>query len=372
MNILVLAEAYPSASNLYAMGFVHSRSLEYLSLGHDVTVLSFQATRGYEFEGVRVCTAIEAEAWCRQPGRFDVIFSHAPNVRHHLQLLRKVSQLPVVFFLHGHEVLRTQEHYPVPFAFDRGVRERLGRLARAAYDPIKLWAFRRFCQQRLARNQPLGLVFVSEWMRQAALGVSPWLAGAANLPWRIIPNAVNGVFLRQHYTPAAVPDADLVCIRPFDNPKYAVDEVVAWARACPELTFHVYGKGRYFDFHPAPANMTVFPRFVPQAEIPSLLNRYRACALPTRLDSQGVMGCEMATYGIPMFTTDLEVTQQMLGRFDNVRRVPLGSRDLSVLRQVPAPLPQDAPVRRTFSGPMLASQELRFGQELVGQSQEKA
>ena len=55
MKILVLSESYPSPERVYAMGFVHSRSLEYLRLGYEVTVLSFAADGPYEFEGVEVC-----------------------------------------------------------------------------------------------------------------------------------------------------------------------------------------------------------------------------------------------------------------------------------------------------------------------------
>ncbi|MGQ3050341.1 MAG: glycosyltransferase family 4 protein [Roseateles sp.] len=366
MRILVLSEAYPSPTHVYAMGFVHSRSLEYVRQGHEVTVLSFSAATGYAFEGVDVRTADEVHVMCRNPHRFDVVFSHAPNLRNHLRLLRALPPWPLVFFLHGHEVLLTREHYPQPYAFDRNLGEALTRKLRAAYDPIKLWAFRRFCQRRLATGGHLGLVFVSEWMRREALRASAWLTRAPMLATRIIPNAVNPAFIERNYQPRPIPDADFVCIRPFDNPKYAIDEVVAWANACPELSFHVFGRGRYFEVHPAPSNMTVFQRFIPQAEIPALLDRYRACVLPTRLDSQGVMACEMATYGIPLFTSDLAVTRQMLGEFDNVRLIPAGAADLGMLRQPPPALPAGAPVRHRYLGARLATQELAFAGDLAG------
>lgn len=370
MKILVLSEAYPSPERMYAMGFVHSRSLEYLRLGHEVTVLSFAAQEAYEFEGVKVCSESDVRALPDAGAAFDVIFSHAPNLRHHLRLLDDFAPLPLVFFLHGHEVLLTLRHYPAPFAFDRSLRQRMGRLLRAAYDPVKLFAFRRFCTRERSRGRRLGLVFVSQWMQRETIACSPWIASARGLPMRIIPNAVNRVFIDGHYAPVAQPDADFICIRPFDNPKYAVDRVAEWARACPQRSFHVFGSGRYFDFNPPPANLTVIRRFIAQRDIPALLDRYRACAMPTRLDAQGVMGCEMATYGIPLFTSDLDVTREVLGGFDNVRR--LGADDADTgrveleLLDLPPALPVDDPVRHRFHGPRLAAEELAFADEVAG------
>ena len=138
-----------------------------------------------------------------------------------------------------------------------------------------------------------------------------------------------------------------------------------WAHQCPEQRFHVFGKGRYFDFNPAPSNLTVFKRFIAQAEIPALLARYRACAMPTRLDSQGVMSCEMASFGIPLFTSDIEVTREVLGGFANVCRLPTGASIADSLRQLPPPLSADDPVRWRFDGLRLASKEIEFATEIA-------
>jgi len=106
MNILVLCESYPSPGNLYTMGFVHSRVLEYAKFGHDVTVMSFSATAPYRFEGVPVVPTLTPD----EARPFDVMVAHAPNWRHHLRFLRKAPPLPVVLVIHGHEVLRTGEY----------------------------------------------------------------------------------------------------------------------------------------------------------------------------------------------------------------------------------------------------------------------
>jgi hypothetical protein len=41
--------------------------------------------------------------------------------------------------------------------------------------------------------------------------------------------------------------------------------------------------------------------------------------MPTKLDAQGVMMCEMAYYGIPILVSDLPVCREMLNDFDNVK-----------------------------------------------------
>ena len=40
--------------------------------------------------------------------------------------------------------------------------------------------------------------------------------------------------------------------------------------------------------------------------------------MPTRQDTQGVMTCEFATYGIPVITSDLEVCREMCGELELV------------------------------------------------------
>ena len=40
--------------------------------------------------------------------------------------------------------------------------------------------------------------------------------------------------------------------------------------------------------------------------------------MPTRTDAQGLMMCEMATYGMPVITTDIPVCHEVLDSFENV------------------------------------------------------
>ena len=361
MKILLLCEAYPTPQNLYAMSFVHSRAIEYVRAGHTVSVLSFSTDRDYVFEGVKILTNKSAAT----KRNFDVVMAHAPNIRHHLRFLAGFESLPLVLFIHGHEVLWVNRYYPRPFGFDRGATETLTRAVRTIYDPLKLSLLRAFCKRQVATTRPLGFVFVSEWMRREAIACNPWMGLKEGWHSTVIPNAVNTAFLDSFYEPAPEFMADFVCIRPFDNPKYAVDVVAKWATMIPHKRFHIYGNGRYFDENPPPPNVHIFKQFIAQRDIPALLNNYRACVMPTRLDSQGVMMCEMASYGIPLFTSDTDVTRQMLGGFDNVRFVAPGMNPAALLDQIPQVLHSDEPVRRRFDARVLAARELAFAEGLA-------
>lgn len=362
MNILVLCEAYPSEANLYAMGFVHSRLLEYADLGHRVTVLSFSAPTAYEFEGVQVRPASAV----RDVAGYDVVISHAPNWRHHLRFLGRHPGIPVVLVVHGHEMLLKASYYPEPFPFDRRWTRPLERRADAVYDRLKLRALRRFLSRSERAGRVVKAIFVSDWMRREAIrcaALAPdWVAANSV----VVPNPVNRVFTLRRYRRAEHPRADFVCIRPLDNPKYAVDVVARWARENPERRFHVFGRGRYFEFNPLPGNVEVFRQFVPQAQIPELLDGYRAAVMPTRLDAQGVTMCEMASYGIPVITSDLEVTREVLGAFPNVARVP--NDGPALLEEIPAPLDDASPLRLTFSAAATVVREVAFVEEAVAES----
>lgn len=362
MKILILAEAYPSAAHPYAMGFVHARAKHQLAAGHEVAVLSFSAAGPYSHEGIRVFT----ESDLRDVAPFDIVHAHAPNLRNHLRWLRRHSGMPLLMFVHGHELLHTRRYYPRPYPFQHSLRERFVFASQAFYDPIKLRALKRFCAARSRRLQRFGFVFVSEWMRREALACNHWLVdGLAEVPSEVIPNGVHSVFLQRSYLQANQTLADVVCIRPFDNPKYAIDELVGWAVRAPQLSFHVYGKGRYFEHCPPPPNMQVFRRFIEQKDIPDLLDRYRAAAMPTRLDSQGVMACEMATYGIPLITSDLDVPRQMLQGFGNVRFVASAQAAAECLTALPDPLARGEPVRTRFDGVRLAMLEIALSNQLL-------
>jgi glycosyltransferase involved in cell wall biosynthesis len=221
-------------------------------------------------------------------------------------------------FFHGHEVLRLLQDYPPPFPWNK--RRTRYQLAYRFVDYAKMYVVRTTLN-RIRRRNNVGLVFVSEWMRrqfERNVGTST----LAEIPHRCIFNSVAEHFERRTYDRAADVAADFVTIRPLDDSKYGVDLVLDAARGNPNRSFHIFGRGEFFKHFEQPPNVTWFDRFIDQADLPDLLDQYRAALMPTRYDAQGVMACEMATYGIPLITSSIDVMDEVFDGVEGVTRIP--------------------------------------------------
>ena len=309
MKILVLTQGYPNKENPYAMSYVHTRNLNYIKFGHDVVNVSFSTEDSYSYEGVRV---VADRSFKDEACKADLIVSHAPNFKNHFKRLLGIEGARIVLFFHGHEVLRTYGDYPSPYSWQNEQWSK--RLIKKLYDEVKIFFFP-FALKLLAKRNALSSIFVSDWMRgvfEKNIGKSSTLQFSR---LDVIPNAVNEAFLKSQYSKSKNKKADFVTIRPLDGRKYAADLVVDVARSNPEYLFHVYGKGSLFDYIDKPENIEWFDFFVPQSEMPELLNHYSVALMPTRYDAQGVMKCEMAAYGMPVVTSDISIAREVLSGY---------------------------------------------------------
>lgn len=311
MKLLVLTQDYPSEKNLYNSAYVHSRNVAYLRFGIEVNVLNFATKQSYEFESIKVYPENDIKDF----SSYDLILSHAPNLKNHCRFLKKLKTKKVIFFFHGHEVLHIYLEYPKTYGWNKP--SFLGVIFWLLYDALKLVVMRKFLRN-FAKKNHVGSIFVSDWMRErfaSNLKIEPSELG----PYAIIPNAVNEVFVTKSYCLESDILADCVTIRPLDASKYAVDLVILLAKNNPNLSFHIYGRGKMFDYCELPKNVVWYDKFLSHSELPGLLNKYKMAIMPTRYDSQGVMVCEMATYGIPLVTSDLKICREMLDDFSNVK-----------------------------------------------------
>lgn len=350
MDVLILVQDYPSAENPYAMTYVHTRNLVYKQQGLDFVVLSFGAKEDYFMHGIKVlCPAgFKKELSSKS---FKLIISHAPNIKNHLRFLVKnnTNFERLLFFFHGHEVLKVNEYYPKPFDFQKSTTK--SQMLRLIYDPIKLGLLQIYISQMIKQKR-VRLIFVSQWMRDAFVNCVGLEKNVIENNSYIIHNACNEVFYQRQYSPANKFDADFLTIRPFDDPKYGIDIVVQIAKDNPDYTFHVFGKGNYFNYNKVPQNVTVKQGFFSHAELPDILNRYRCALMPTRLDAQGVMMCEMATYGIPLITSDLFITREMLQAGKNIYYIPNDDTIYvqALLNKIkPVEIEELTPIRAKFS-----------------------
>ncbi|MBW8350283.1 hypothetical protein K0H71_12625 [Bacillus sp. IITD106] len=326
MAVLILVQDYPNKDRQYTMNFVHTRNLEYKENGVDIVVLSFQATESYQYDSIQVLSEKSfLEKYNNK--KFDIVISHAPNIRNHIRFLKKYNRSfnNIILFFHGHEVMKMSKYYPAPYSF---VKEgKLKKIFQNIYDDFKLAIMKSFIQSQIKKGK-LKMVFVSEWMRDVFISNVKVNKNLVFNHSNVIPNSMNTVFLEKSYLPKNDFKADFVTIRPLDKSKYAVDVVVRLAEKYPNLTFHLFGKGNYFTYNDKPKNLKVFDKFMKPDELIEVLNHYKCALMPTRLDAQGVMMCEIASYGMPIITSDIPICKEMLRSFSNVYY--LNNEDLNI------------------------------------------
>ena len=318
-RLLVAVEGYPHGDlhGEVCHQFVHVRNTYYQRAGFVVDVLNVSAKTDYCFQGISV---ICEESYKKSAKQYDLLLCHQPNLKHHLTFCSKNLHKfkKVIFFFHGHEVLKMSKSYPEPYPYAR--KNPVSVLLRDMYDELKFSIWRNYFSK--IKHQAK-FVFVSDWMYREFkrwLKVDDTFLGEDAL---IIPNCIGEAFEIYHYDTVCEKDFDFVTIRGnLDTSKYAVDLVIESARMNPKAKFLIVGKGEIFDHFGKPYNITWINSSLSHDEIIEKLNRAKCALMPTRTDAQGLMMCEMASYGIPLISSDVEVCQEVLAPFSNVRLQP--------------------------------------------------
>ena len=316
MRVLVLTEDYSTPDDSISLHYVHSRNVWYLNAGIDVTVISFRARSDYVIDGISVYS-LNSYVSNLSNVEFDILVMHAPNLKHHLKFLQKWSDLfkKIVFFFHGHEVLRKKETYPEPFPFVKK-QSLFIELFQDPYDLFKLKVWKNLLPKYIEKSE---LVFVSHWMYSMFLKfvkIDPYLI---NKKKHIIYNCVGKDFETTSFDYRSEKKYDFITIRhAFDNSKYGIDIVWSIAESNPQYKFCVIGKGEFFNHYSKPQNLDWIDKNLLHDELIIYLNQAKCALMPTRLDAQGVMACEMATFGMPLITSDIDVCKEVFEGFENV------------------------------------------------------
>lgn len=323
MRLLILTAFYPIPGKTHERMFVHVRNKYYQEHGADVTVLNFAAKECYEVDGIKVITLEKFEEEHSQGDKscgYDVAISHSANVRNHYKFLKKYEQefKHLVFFFHGHETSIFAKDYPKPYGFTSDGK--LGKRAfQFAYDIFKLKVWRKFYIDLADKSE---YIFVSDsfFKRvQKNLRVAPQ---DLKNHCHVIHNSVGGFFETADYESSGDKGYDFISIRSnLDAPKYGVDLYVELAKRCPEKKFLLIGKGEIFKHMQMPPNMAWINHTLDHQEMVSYLNNSRCGIMLTRSDTQGVMTCEMATFGMPVISSDIDVCQEILSCFPNVKLI---------------------------------------------------
>lgn len=312
MKILVLAADYPNNAGGVSLMYIHARNKVYVTAGIEVYVLNFKAKESYVYEGIKVLSLKE---YVKDNRRYDILIAHAANLKNHYKFLKKYGdRFPrFIFFFHGHEVLKVRDTYspPYPYMKTKGISNSW---IQDVYDSIKLSVWRRYYPSVYKKSQ---FIFVSDWMRNKFIKYVKIQTPKDKT--YIIPNNVGTVFEKTNYDITVQKKYDFVTIRSnLDGSKYSIDVVNRLAQNNPDYKFLIVGSGDFFNYFTKPDNITWVSGSLTHEEIPEILNKARCALMPTRLDAQGVMMCEMATFGIPLITSDIDICQEISGIFDNV------------------------------------------------------
>lgn len=318
MRLLILTAFYPMPGVTHERMFVHVRNRYYQAHGADVTVLNFAAKEYYEIDGIKVITLEKYES---DHEKYDIAVSHSANVRNHYKFLKKHEKEfeYLVFFFHGHETSIFAKDYPKPYSFTSDGKV-LKRVVQFAYDNFKLRMWRPFYIELAEKSE---FVFVSEsfFKRvQKNLRIRPI---DLHDHCHVIHNSVGSFFENANYDESSPKTYDFIAIRSnLDASKYGIDLYAGLARRYPDKRFILIGKGDFFKYVEMPPNMVLINRTLDHEEMLSYLNDSRCGVMLTRSDTQGVMTCEMATFGMPVISSDIDVCHEILDCFPNVKLVP--------------------------------------------------
>lgn len=314
-KVLVACVDYPNA-NKRPLNFVHERNRYYINAGIHVEVLNFAADREYEFEGVRVLPLSKVTEMMHKYEDY-ILICHAPNIRNHYIFLKKYKDRfrHTMFFFHGHEIVDITEAYPEPYEYVKPekVRETIQRI----YDRFKLSIWKKYFNEKDLESD---LIFVSESLKSDFYKYVKAERRSIEGRSHVIFNSAGEIFCRQSYDAESEKKYDFITIRSnLDSSVYCADLIVKSALLNSDKKYLIIGKGKFFDHNQMPDNVVFVNKNMNHKEMIMYINMARCALMPTRRDSQGVMACELATFGIPLLTSSLNVCHEMFEGFINVR-----------------------------------------------------
>ncbi|MBA1334149.1 MAG: hypothetical protein HPY66_1633 [Firmicutes bacterium] len=328
MKLLVLATDYPKPDGYVASYFIHTRNKMYYENEIEVSVINFKATKDYIIDGINVYS-LKNYKRKRIYENFDILISHAPNVRNHYIFLKKYHKRfkNIIFFFHGHEVLQSSKVYPKPYFYSKKGSQ-LWHIINDLYDRFKLMIWRKYFVKLAYKSQ---FVFVSEWMHNMFIKFVRIDPDLIKKRTHIIYNCIGKIFEIEKYDKNSQKEFDFITIRNIlDKSKYGIDIVTRIAEMNPRFTFVVVGKGNFFKYNNKPKNLIFIDRHLTHEEIIEYLNRSKCALMPTRADAQGVMACEIATFGIPIITSNIAVCREVFDGFENVQYIDNESVEINI------------------------------------------
>ena len=313
-KILVLVESYPNNEGDISLMFVHVRNLYYIKHNIDVTVLNFKAQYDYKIDNIDVITE---NTYNKANEKYDVVISHAANIKKHYRFLIKNNKKIkyMIFFFHGHEIVRINEVYPEPYYYMKK-NNRLMIYIQNCYDKIKCLLWHRYYKRVAYKSQ---FIFVSKFLYDEFQKYIKLSYDNLYRHVHIINNSVGQIFEQNKYNIDNPKIYNFITIRnDMDSSIYCIDLICKLAERNPHFKFLIIGKGNFFKYVNRPENITWIDAFLNHQDMLSYIDKSKCALTLTRRDTQGVMSCELATYGIPLITSDLPVCKEIFRNVPNV------------------------------------------------------
>lgn len=312
-KILVACADYPNLEGGKALSFVHTRNKYYQK--HDITtvVLNFNAKNGYEIDGIKV---ISFHQYLAENEKYETLICHAPNIRNHYRFLMRYEHRfkKIIFIFHGHEILKIRKTYPKPYKFKQ--RSIFDGFIQNTYDCYKIHRWSKYFKKISYKSY---FVFVSnslfllfgKFLKLTSFD----LKGHVN----VINNSVGSLFLENNYDIRCEKKYDFITIRSnLDESTYAIDLINDLAKNNPNFNFLLVGNGKFFKYESKAQNIDLIEGTFSHENILKLVDDSKCAIMLIKHDTQGVMSCELATYGIPLITSNISVCREIFKTFKNV------------------------------------------------------
>lgn len=313
MKLVILSNDYPKEGSVGGM-FVHTRCKHYLQCDNvELIIVNINTKQNYQYEGLDVIT-IDTFNEKHKDDKLDILVVHSPMFSLTKQFLESHKNLfkKIVFVFHGFESIKCYKSFPKPYSYNRP--SLVLKLRQIAGEYRKIHGLRKIC--RLVQDK-LHYVFVSGWMEKE---FAKWtkIKPDKNRA-HVINNCIGNEFETKVFNKNKKKEYDFLAIRSsFDGSKYCVDIVVDLAKKYSQYRFCLVGKGDYFLYNKKVDNLDIVYGVLSHSEVLDYCDNAKCALMPTRWDTQGVMVCEMATYGMPLVTSDIEVKREIVSGFENV------------------------------------------------------
>ena len=319
INTLVTVADYPNDRGDKKLMYVHVRNKYYTKNDISVTVLNFKTDYDYFYEDIRVISLKTFKKEIKT--KYDILICHAPNLRNHFFFLKRYESFfeSILFFFHGHEVVPLNKVYPKPYSLKR--INILKKLVRDFYDFIKLKVWHYYLPNISYKSE---FVFVSKNFFNEFKNYVNLQSEDLHNHIHIIYNSVAEVFENESYEIKNNYKFDFITIRNnLDSSVYCIDLVYDIAKNNPDLKFLIVGRGNWLKKMNLLKNITWIDKYLNHEDMIELINQSQCALMLTRRDTQGVMSCELATFGIPLITSNIKICNEVFNDLKNVELIDI-------------------------------------------------